>query len=66
MAAEVGLSMARLARESRVPYHRIQLGSPLLGDEEQRVQAVIDKYAFRRRPSAATVGHLIPRERVAV
>jgi hypothetical protein len=33
MAAEVGLSMARLARESRVPYHRIQLGSPLLGDE---------------------------------
>jgi hypothetical protein len=48
-ASEVGLTMARLARESNVRYHKIYLAYPLLGDEEERIEAVIDKYAFRRR-----------------
>jgi hypothetical protein len=56
-AAEVGLSMARLARESRVNYHRIQHGYALMGDEEGRIEAVLDHYAFRRRthPDRAVV-----------
>ena len=58
-AHEVGLSMARLARESSVPYHKIQLGQILLGDEEQKIEAVLDRYAFRRRPDAALVGRLV-------
>lgn len=56
-AAEVGLSMARLARESHVNYHRIQHGYALMGDEESRIEAVIDKYQYRRRmhPDRAVV-----------
>jgi hypothetical protein len=42
------------------------MGMELLGDEELRIKAVLDKYAFRRRLSAATVGHLVSRGRVAV
>jgi hypothetical protein len=48
-AAEVGLSLARIARESGVRYHRLAYGFPLLGDEERAVESVLDKYEFRRR-----------------
>ena len=48
-AAAVGLSMARLARESRVHYHRIHLGYELDYQEEQNVRAVLDRYAFRKQ-----------------
>ena len=48
-ALEVGLSMARLAREARVNYHRIQHGYELHGDEERAIEAVIERYSFRRR-----------------
>lgn len=48
-AAECGLSLARIARESGVRYHRLAYGYPLLGDEERAVESVIDRYAFRRR-----------------
>lgn len=48
-AAECGLSLARIARESGVRYHRLAYGYPLLGDEERAVEAVIDRYSFRRR-----------------
>jgi hypothetical protein len=48
-AADCGLSLARIARESGVRYHRLAYGYPLLGDEELAVEAVIDRYAFRRR-----------------
>jgi hypothetical protein len=48
-ASEVGLTMARLARESGVRYHKIYLAYPLLGDEEERIEAVIDRYQFRKR-----------------
>jgi hypothetical protein len=56
-AAEVGVSMAQLAREAHVKYHRIHLGYPLLGDEERAIEAVLDRYAFRKRrfPNAAAV-----------
>lgn len=48
-AAECGLSMARLARESGVRYDKIAYGRPLFGDEERAIEAVLDRYAFRRR-----------------
>ena len=48
-AAAVGLSMARLARESRVHYHRIHLGYELDDDEETAVKSVLDRYQFRQR-----------------
>lgn len=48
-AAEVGLSMARLCRESGVRYDKIAYGRPLWGDEEERVESVLDRYAFRKR-----------------
>jgi hypothetical protein len=48
-AAEVGLTMARLARESHVRYHKIYLAYPLLADEERAVEAVIDRYQYRKR-----------------
>ncbi len=46
--AEVGLPMAALARMSKVRYWRIQLGYPLMADEQRAVDAVLDRYAFRR------------------
>jgi hypothetical protein len=48
-AAEVGLTMARLARESHVRYWKIHLGYELDRTEEEEVAKVIDRYAFRRR-----------------
>jgi hypothetical protein len=48
-AAEVGLSMARLCRESGVRYDKIAYGRPLWGEEERAVESVLDKYSFRRR-----------------
>jgi hypothetical protein len=48
-AGECGLSLARIARESGVRYHRLAYGFPLLGDEERAVEAVLDRYSFRRR-----------------
>ena len=58
-AAEVGLSMARLCRESHgaVRYWKVHLGYELDIDEERAVQAVIDRYAYRRRihPDRAAV-----------
>ena len=48
-AAEVGVSMARLARESHVRYWKIHLGYELNREEQEDIQAVIDRYAFRRR-----------------
>ena len=48
-AAEHGLSMAQLAREAHVRYHRIDLGYPLDYDEERAIDAVLDRYSFRRR-----------------
>jgi hypothetical protein len=48
-ANEVGLSMARLARESGVRYDKIAYGRPLFGDEERAVEAVLDRYQFRQR-----------------
>jgi len=54
-AAAVGLSMARLARESRVHYHRIHLGYELDEEEENNVKAVLDRYSWRRHRDAAAV-----------
>jgi len=54
-AAAVGLSMARLARESRVHYHRIHLGYPLAYEEEEAVRAVLDRYTFRHHRDRAAV-----------
>ncbi len=56
-AADLGVSMAQLAREAHVRYHRIHLGYELRGDEERAIEAVLDRYSFRRRShrSAAAV-----------
>lgn len=48
-AAECGLSMARLARESGVRYDKIAYGHQLFGDEVRAIEAVLDRYSFRRR-----------------
>ena len=48
-ATECGLSLARIARERGVRYHRLAYGFPLLGDEERAVEAVIDRYSYRQR-----------------
>jgi hypothetical protein len=56
-AAAVGLSMARLCRESGVRYDKIAYGRPLFGDEERAVESVLDRYRYRQRihPDAAAV-----------
>lgn len=48
-AAEVGVSMARLARESHVRYWKIHLGYELSADEERAIAAALDRYSFRKR-----------------